>query len=124
MRRRLLPHPTSTGLTLLMISAVAVPLYLPGGLSACLLLAMLVCVSWILAQVLRGHVELDHSRVVAAALLLASVAVMSFVVGQYPWFPVPHAPMRAQLGGLALFVLSAGLFLVVGHDNGRRVRLQ
>jgi hypothetical protein len=116
MMPRALPGRAATGLTLLIVSAVAAPLYLPGGLSACLILSMLVCASWLFRLLLQRHVALDQSRIVAAVLLLMAVACLSFVVGQYPWFPAPHAPMRAQVGGLALFMLSGGLFLVVGHE--------
>jgi O-antigen ligase len=106
----------SSLLSLLMVSAVVAPLMLPDGLSGCLILAALVCVSWCLHLGLRDRTGLDRSRIVTAAFALIGVAILSFLVGQYPWFPVPHAPMRAQIGGLALFVLSAGLFLAVGHE--------
>lgn len=106
----------SSVLGLLLASAVIAPLMLPGGLSGCLLLTAVVCASWCLRLVLRRQITLDRSRVVVAALALIVVATLSFIVGQYPWFPAPHAPMRAQMGGLAIFVLSAGLFLAVGHE--------
>lgn len=98
------------------MSAVAAPIYLPGGASVCLILTALVIGSWILGRVLRGQVRLDDSRVVAAAVALMATAIIAFAAGQYPWFPVPSAPMRAQVGGLLMFLLSAGLFLAVGHE--------
>ena len=61
---------------------------------------------------------------VAATLAFAAVAVVSFVVGQYPWFPTGHAPITAQLGGLLLFLVSAGLFLAVGHQVTASRQLQ
>jgi len=56
-------------------------------------------------------------RVVLPLLLLCLVALLAFLMGQLPWFDaLPKAPFRAQLGGLALFWLSAGAFLLVAHQ--------
>ncbi|MCL5999310.1 MAG: O-antigen ligase family protein, partial [Chloroflexi bacterium] len=45
------------------------------------------------------------------------VALLSFGMGQLPWFmSAQPAPLRAQLGELAVFVLSAGAFLLVGNQ--------
>ena len=99
-----------------MISAVVAPVYLPAGASVCLVLAAFVSGTWMLGLVLRRHVVLDDSRIVAATLALMAAATIAFVAGQYPWFPVAAAPMRAQVGGLLLFLLSGGVFLMVGHE--------
>jgi O-antigen ligase len=47
------------------------------------------------------------------------VTLLSFVIGQLPWFLVASAPMRAQIGGLFVFVLSAVAFLLVAHRVDR-----
>ena len=97
-----------------------VPLEIPlggGVLNLCLPLAAFICGCFVLGLFRRrGRIALDRSRVVTATLAFVALAVVSFVVGQYPWFPIGHAPMAAQLGGLLLFLLSGGLFLVVGHQ--------
>jgi hypothetical protein len=55
------------------------------------------------------------------------IAILSFGVGQLPWFTfASHAPLGAQLGGLSIIVLSAGTFLLVAnqmHDLGWLRRL-
>jgi O-antigen ligase len=65
---------------------------------------------------LRREVGAAPTRLVAAAVAFMATALLAFLVGQYPWFPVDPAPMRAQLGGLALFLLSGGVLLMVGHQ--------
>lgn len=109
-----------SGLTLLLVAAVVAPVEVPVGTStasASVLLAALTCGGFLVRTITaRGRSGLDNSPVVAAALAFLIVSVIAFIVGQYPWFPTAHAPMRAQLGGLAMFLLSGGLFLAVGHQ--------
>jgi len=106
-------------MALLLVSAALAPLEFRqgrSGLSVCLLLAAFLCGFWILRMVVvQQRVVFDRSRIVVAALAFMAVAALSFVIGQYPWFPTEPAPMRAQVGGLMVFLLSGGLFLLVGH---------
>ena len=110
---------SQAGFPLLIVVAVLMPIELGpsgGSLNGAALLAMALCGIWLARlSMRRQEAALDGSRVVVAALAFMAVAGLSFVVGQYPWFPAAPAPMRAQLGGLAVFLLSGGLFLVVGH---------
>jgi len=115
------------GLGLLLVTAVLVPFHLgdtAGGVSGPLVMAGALCVAWLLQQLVRRRVALDGSRVVMAVVAFMAVAILSFVVGQYPWFPTAHAPMRAQLGGLGLFLLSGSVFLLIGHQVGRLTQLR
>jgi hypothetical protein len=58
-------------------------------------------------------------------LLFVATSFLSFGVGQLPWFSfVSPAPILAQLGGLAVFLLSAGAFLLVAHQVHEIVWLQ
>ena len=59
---------------------------------------------------------LFYSRVYAPLFGLTIVAILSFIAGQLPWFTFA-APVSilAQLGGLVLFLLSAGAFLWVSQ---------
>ncbi|MCU0279851.1 MAG: O-antigen ligase family protein [Candidatus Nanopelagicales bacterium] len=110
----------AAGLTLLLLAGVLVPVEVPlrgSVLNLCLPLTAFICSCFMLGMFRRrGRSALDGSRVVIATLAFIAVAITSFVVGQYPWFPTDHAPMSAQLGGLGMFLLSGGLFLVVGHQ--------
>jgi hypothetical protein len=50
-------------------------------------------------------------------LSFLAVACLSFAFGQLNWYPFAvHAPLGAQLGGLAIIVLSAGTFLLVANQ--------
>jgi len=116
----------SLGFGVLLVTAVLVPFHLgnsAGGFNAPLLVAGALCVVWLLEQIVRGRLAVDRSPVVLALLAFMAASVLSFVVGQYPWFPTPHAPMRAQVGGLGLFLLSGAVFLVVGHKVGSLAQL-
>ena len=115
------------GLVLLLVTAVLFPVELVtgqvtetgagGAVSACFVLAAFLCVTWLVRLALvRRRMALDASRLVVAALVFVAIAILSFAVGQFPWFETNAAPMRAQIGGLGLFVLSGGIFLVVGHE--------
>lgn len=114
-------------LALLLVTAVLFPVELVtgqvtetgvgGAISACFALAAALCATWLVRlAVVRRRMALDPSRLVVAAVAFIAVAILSFAVGQFPWFDANAAPMRAQLGGLGLFVLSGGVFLVVGHE--------
>ena len=105
------------GLALLLLLAVAAPFDVAGGLNAPFLLAGFLCVAWLIRGLMaRRSLSLDSSRFAMATLAFLAVTVLAFVVGQYPWFPAAPAPMAAQVGGLAIFLVSAGLVLVVGHQ--------
>jgi len=118
----------AAGLTLLLVAGVLVPMEIPlrgGVLNLCFPLTAFVCSCFMLGMFRRrGRIALDGSRVVLATLAFLAVAINSFIVGQYPWFPTAHAPMSAQLGGLGVFLLSGGLFLVVGHQIATSLQLQ
>lgn len=105
------------GLAALLALAVLAPVDLAPGLDAPLVLAAVLCGTWLLrGLVVRRQFRLQSTGLVVATLAFMAIAVLAFLVGQYPWFPTAHAPMRAQVGGLALFLLSGGVLLVVGHQ--------
>jgi hypothetical protein len=62
----------------------------------------------------RGRLNVPPS--VLAALGLAVAALFAFILGQLPWYPLTPAPITAQLGGLAVFVLSAAVFILVANQ--------
>jgi O-antigen ligase len=107
------------GLFALVVTALVVPSpTLPGGLNLAALLLGLLIGLWLLRAILEQRgTRLAPSRTVKPLLLLVLVAVLAFGIGQLPWFTsVPMAPLDAQLGGLAIFVLSVGVFLLVVHQ--------
>jgi hypothetical protein len=73
---------------------------------------------WLLDMVARRRqIRLESSRAVWPLLCFVAIACLSFGVGQLPWFRfAPHAPLDAQLGGLAILVLSVGTFLLAANQ--------
>lgn len=50
-------------------------------------------------------------------VILIVIVMLAFVNGQLPWFAfASRAPITAQIGGVALFLLSASVFLVAAHQ--------
>ena len=81
-----------------------------------LLLPVLICL-WVLDMVRRQDLRLLPSRPIPPLLALNVVAALSFMAGNLPWFVFAQtAPLRAQAAGLAVFLLSAGAFLLVAHQ--------
>ncbi len=112
------PH---LGLTALIPAAMIVPFSIGTGsqtnLNAAVLLLGLLIGLWIMDMIVRQRkIQLVPSRPILPILALIFIAVLSFGFGQLPWFSIQPAPIRAQLGGVALFCLSAGAFLVVAHQ--------
>jgi len=108
------------GLAILIIASLLVPFALGTGtqtdLNASILLSALFTGLWILALFARRK-RLILAQPSRSLIGLCLVAVLSFIGGQIPWIPFAQpAPLHAQLGGLAVFLLSAGVFLVAAHQ--------
>lgn len=61
---------------------------------------------------LRRPLRLPVPSIARPLIFLLAWAVVAFVIGLLPWFPTPQAPIDAQIGGLMVFVISAGIFLM------------
>ena len=110
------------GLFTLLTGALLIPFGLGTGtqtdLNIVILLLPVLIGLWFLDMLVIQHsITLRPMRVVLPLLLLCLVALLAFSMGQLPWFDaLPKAPFSAQLGGLAIFWLSAGAFLLVAHQ--------
>jgi hypothetical protein len=111
------------GLTAAALAGLIGPYSGPSGLNVTLIMVALLLGLWILQLVVRqGQPRRAPSRPVWALLAFVVVACLAFGVGQLHWFEfAPHAPLGAQLGGLAIVVLSAGTFLLAA-DQVRELR--
>jgi len=89
---------------------------LPGGLNLAVLHLGLLLGLWLLTIIVnRGKIKSIRSLTVRPILFFVGIAILAFANGQINWFPfTQRAPMDAQIGGLAIFVLAAGAFLLVG----------
>ena len=111
------------GLIVAALAGMVVPYVGPSGLNVTMILLALLLGLWLLDMVARERqIRLAPSRTLWPLLSFVVIAFLAFGFGQLNWFPFAfHAPLGAQLGGLAIVVLSAGAFLLVAnqvHDLG------
>jgi len=60
--------------------------------------------------------SINHPQTAVPILFFMLSAILSFVIGQLPWYATAHhAPIDAQIGGLAIFALSGLAFLLVAN---------
>lgn len=111
-------HPQWGIVTLFITGLLAPSPNLPGGLNfAALQLGLLVSL-WVLDLLVRRRDALFvQSRPLRPLFYLLGVTMLAFAVGQLPWFAVSErAPIDAQIGGMMIFVLAIGAFLLVAHQ--------
>jgi O-antigen ligase len=109
-----------------LLALVAASLYVPGNfvvgtgtiLSPPVLIVPFLFGVWFLDMVVRQkRLRIIYGRPVLAVGALVVIAVLSFGIGQLPWFPFANqAPLTAQLGGLAVFALSGMVFVLAAHQ--------
>jgi len=89
----------------------------PGGVNASALVVALLIGLWLLDMlVVKRSFQFINSRALMPVFVFLVVSVVAFGMGQVPWFIFANqAPLDAQVGGFAIFVLSAGLLLLVAH---------
>ena len=108
----------SLGLIVASLAGLFVPFLGPSGLNATMIVVGLLLGLWLLDIISRRRqIQFALSRTIWPLLSFLLVATISFGVGQLPWLTFAlHAPLGAQLGGLAIIVLSAGTFLLVANQ--------
>jgi O-antigen ligase len=109
------------GLLALIAACLIVPFEMGTGtgtsLHAGILVLALLLGLWVVDMLILGRRRwLASSRPVLPLLLLVITTVLAFLSGQLPWFPTPSAPLAAQIGGLSIFVLCAGAFLLAAYQ--------
>jgi len=113
-----LRHPL-IGLAGVIIGGLIVPFGIGTGseseLNPPMLLLILLLGVWLLEMVQRREIRLLPSRTMLPLIALVIVALLALGFGQLPWFATNAAPIRAQIGGLTIFLLSASAFLVTCH---------
>lgn len=55
------------------------------------------------------------SRSIVPLYVFMGVAVLAFIVGQYPWFPTVDSPITAQLAQLGIFLFSGLIFILAAQ---------
>lgn len=108
------------GLLALIPTALCLPLAIgtstQTALNAAVLLSAALLGVWLLDMLRRGEVRLVPAPVNLPALAFMLVVLLAFVAGQLPWNPFAStASLAAQVGGLAVFLLSVGTLLLIGN---------
>ena len=108
----------SLGVIAASFAGLIVPFSGPSGLNITVMLVALLLGLWLLNIITSRHqIQLARSRTLWPLFCFLIVGAISFGIGQLPWFTFAvHAPLGAQLGGLAIVVLSAGTFLLVANQ--------
>ena len=108
----------SFGLLLASVVGLVIPFLGPSGLNATMILIGLLLGLWLLDMlVIQRQIQLAPSRTVLPLLSFLIISIISFGVGQLPWLNFAlHAPLGAQLGGLAIIVLSVGAFFLMANQ--------
>ena len=103
------------GIIVAALAGFVVPFQGFSGLNVSVILVALLIGIWLLDMITSKHqIQIALSQTVWPLIAFLIVGVLSFGIGQLPWFTFAvHAPIGAQLGGLAIVVLSAGIFLLV-----------
>jgi O-antigen ligase len=106
------------GLATAISAGMVVPFLGPSGLNVSVVLVALLLGLWLLNMAVRQRqLRLVSSPAVWLSLCFIVIALLAFGAGQLSWFTfAEHAPMGAQLGGLAIIVLSVGAFLLAAHQ--------
>jgi len=87
-------------------------------LSITLILPPALLFFWLLDMLVRKkQVQFVASRPLMPLVALCIVSVLSFGIGQLPWFYYAQtAPIFSQIAALALFLLSAGAVFITAHQ--------
>lgn len=107
----------SLGFVLIILGGMLIPFSGPFGINSSLVMVVLLLGVWLL-RIMVGKWSMQYvsSRTNLPVLIFIIAAILSFGFGQLPWYSFARqAPIEAQLGGLALYVLSAAVFLLVGN---------
>jgi hypothetical protein len=106
----------NTGFLMLFLAGF-VPFAGPGNVNASVLVIILLLGLWVLDMlVVRRRFEFIRSRVLLPVVIFLSISVFAFGMGQIPWFIFANqAPLDAQAGGFAIFILSIGTLLLAAH---------
>ncbi len=108
------------GMLALLIAALNIPFTLATqsqtAISATVITISILLMIWLFDGVRARQLTIVSSPTNLPLMLLIVSVLLSFVVGLLIWNPFASlAPMRAQIGALAIYLLSYGTFLLAGN---------
>jgi hypothetical protein len=106
------------GIILIIIGGVSVPDVGPKNINLPMVMVVFMSVLWILDMIVRRRrIWFYPSRTMLPLLALAIVSLLAFGFGQFSWFNfIQNAPLDAQAGGLAVFIISFLAFVLVANQ--------
>lgn len=106
-----------SGLIVISVASLLVQISGPGGINITVVLVALLAGLWIVnAVIFERKLTLVPSKTNLPIIAFIVVSILSFGVGQLPWFTVVNAaPLNAQLGGFSIYALSFLGFLLVAN---------
>jgi len=108
----------AVGLLVAYLGGMVLPVVGPAGLNLSMITLGMLLALWLLDMVVQQRkIRLVPSATIRPVVALMVTACFSFAIGQLPWFSFArNAPLDAQVGGLAVFLLSAGAFLLAANQ--------
>jgi O-antigen ligase len=105
------------GLIAIVLGGMLVPFVGPSGTNVVVAGTALMLGLWLLKMMMeQRQIRLVASRATLPLFAFLIISFIAFLVGQLTWYVYArHTPLEAQLGGFAIFLLSAGAFLLVAH---------
>lgn len=110
------------GLIALIVASFLIPLSIGTGTKSSVNIAILMVIGltflWLIDMLFfKRSLRMHKSRTFLPLLFLSIVTIIAFILGGLPWFGnAPKAPLQAQLGGMALFLLSIAAFFLAAHQ--------
>jgi hypothetical protein len=105
------------GFLMILIGGMFVPYSGPAGANAAVIMVAIMIGLWFMDMiVVRRDVRWTNSRALLPIAVMIVLSTISFGMGWIPWFVFAgQAPLDAQLGGFAVFILSLGCTLAAAN---------
>jgi hypothetical protein len=105
------------GIILIIVGGMLVPYSGPAGVNMAVFAVALSIGVWLMNMlVIQKEFKFIRSQAFLPVMVMLVISVISFGMGQIPWFVFANqAPLDAQVGGFAIFILSLGCTLVTAH---------
>lgn len=106
------------GIIAAITGGMIVPFDGPSGLNITMVTLALILALWLVNMLIyQKRIALQVSPTLRPLLLLCLVGIVALGFGQLPWFAFAQAaPLGAQIASLSVLILSAGSFLLMGHQ--------
>lgn len=109
------------GLLVLVVASLIIPFEINTGTQSMLNVTILLLPTliglWAVSLISQGQQRPPLASPLRPLSAFVVVAVLAFIAGNQPWLIFAQtAPIQAQLGGLAVFVLSAGAFVLAAYQ--------